>query len=107
MKRFQSVAIASALVLAVGVGVGQAAAFTTSAARHTAVQAKIGKELPSSGAAARIRALGLDGERRGDSGAADDSGGLLTAGHVSHGSIGSVAPGANAAAQIRALGLDD
>jgi hypothetical protein len=107
MKRFQSIALASALVLAVGAGVGQVATAASSAATHTATHGKIGKQLPSSGAAARIRALGLDGEGGGDSRSSDDSGGLVAGGHVSHGSIGSLAPGANAAAQIRALGLDE
>jgi hypothetical protein len=61
--------------------------------------------MPTPGAAARIRALGLDDGEGGVG--SDDGGGLTVGGHASRGTIGNTAPTAGAAGRIAALGLDD
>jgi hypothetical protein len=60
--------------------------------------------MPSAGAAARIRALGLDDD--GGLGS-DDGGGPAIGGHAARGTIGSALPKTGAAARIAALGFDD
>jgi hypothetical protein len=116
LKEVPAVKRSQALVLATTVALGLAALGQTASAavsKHpsappgiTVANGKIGAALPSPGAAARIRTLGLD-DGEGGLGS-DDGGGLLTAGgHAAHGTIGSAAPSATAAARIAALGLDD
>jgi hypothetical protein len=118
VKRSHVLVLATAVGLALAAGVGQAATAATtkrpsSPSRSALARGKIGGALPSAGAAARIRALGLDdgGGLGLDDGAglgSDDGGGGLTGGgHPAHGTIGSAPPTAGAAARIRALGLDD
>jgi hypothetical protein len=78
----------------------------------TLARGKIGSAAPNAGAAARIRALGLDdggGLGSDDAGGlgADDGGGLTSGGRAAHGTIGNALPRTGAAARIAALGLDD
>lgn len=102
--------LATTLGLALAAGLGQAATAAksrqaSSPTRNTLARGKIGTAKPSAGAAARIRALGLDDD--GGLGSDDDGGGRTAGGHAAHGTIGSAGPSANAAARIAALGLDD
>jgi hypothetical protein len=91
-------------VTALALVAGQAAAATSaSPTRPAAAHGTIGRAAPSPGAAARIRALGLDD----DGGPGSDDGGQTFGGRVAHGTIGSAPPGRGAAARILALGLDD
>jgi hypothetical protein len=95
-------------VLAVAAGISGAASGAVSqhaSSAHGLARGKITTAQPRAGAAARIRALGLD-ESGGD-GSSDDGGGLATSAHLAHGTIGGTAPIANAAARIAALGSDD
>lgn len=101
MNRSRALVLATILVLAAAVGQSASAAAKSAVARG-----KIGSALPTKGAAARIRAIGLDDSGAGELGS-DDGGGLGAVGHAAHGTIGSAAPAANAAARIAALGLDD
>jgi hypothetical protein len=97
-----------ALVLAAGFGQAASAAVSKparSAAGITPAQGKIGNARPAPGAAARIRALGLD-DGEGELGS-DDGGRGLAGGHAAHGTIGTAVPSVGAAARIAALGLDD
>jgi hypothetical protein len=110
MKRSYTLVLATTLALALAAGFGQAASAAgskraSSAAGISPVHGKIGTALPTPGAAARIRALGLD-DGEGEVGS-DDGGGGLAGGHAAHGTIGSAAPTVGAAARIAALGLDD
>jgi hypothetical protein len=108
MKRSHALR-AITLALAVAAGIGQAASAGLSEHANSAYalsRGKIGTALPGAGAAARIRALGLD-DGGGELGSDDGGGGLAAGGHPAHGTIGSAAPRANAAARIAALGLDD
>ena len=108
MKRSHAPVLATTLALAVAAGLGQAASAAVSQRASSAqvlARGKIGSALPSKGAAARIRALGLDDD--GGEVGSDDGGGLAARGHAAHGTIGRAAPTANAAARISALGLDD
>jgi hypothetical protein len=100
-------ALVPATALAFALGAGQAAAATSASPTRPAVaHGSIGKAAPSPGAAARIRALGLDDD--GGPGSDDGGdGGLTFGGRVAHGTIGGAVPGRGAAARIRALGLDD
>jgi hypothetical protein len=106
-----------AVALALAAGLGQAALGAMS--KGTAppgvalARGKIGSAAPSAGAAARIRALGLDdggGLGSDDAGGlgADDGGGVMTSGgHAARAMIGNALPRTGAAARIAALGLDD
>ena len=108
MKRSHALVLATTLALAVAAGIGQAASAAVSRharSAHGLARGKIGAAPPSAGAAARIRALGLD-DSGGELGS-DDGTGLAALGHAAHGTIGRAAPTANAAARISALGLDD
>lgn len=116
MKRSHALALAATLTLALAAGLGPAASAATSRhagspVRSTLARGKIGIALPSAGAAARIRALGLDdGEGLGSDGGGvgfDDDGGPTAGGRPSHGTIGSTPPRRGAAARIAALALDD
>jgi hypothetical protein len=111
MKRSHTLVLATILALCFAVSVGPAA--SAAASRHPSsptraplAGGKIGTALPAPGAAARIRALGLD-DGEGGPGSEDDGGGLTAGGRAAHGTIGSAAPGVGAAARIAALGLDD
>jgi hypothetical protein len=89
--------------LALAFGGGQAAAATSAS---PVARGSIGKAAPTPGAAARIRALGLDDD--GGPGSDDGGdGGLSFGGRAAHGTIGSALPSRGAAAKIRALGRDD
>jgi hypothetical protein len=111
MRRSRALVLATTLALGLAASVGQAASAAapkraSTAPRSALARGKIGGALPSPGAAARVRALGLD-DGEGGLGS-DDGGATMTAGgHAAHGMIGSSAPSANAAARIAALGLDD
>jgi len=107
VNRSHALVLATTLVL--GAGLGQAASAAASKhagspSRSTLARGKIGTALPSAGAAARIKALGLDDD--GGFGS-DDGGGLNAGGHAARGTIGSAAPSLGAAARIAALGADD
>jgi hypothetical protein len=109
VKRSHSVVLATTLALCLAAFLGQAASAaaprrTSALPGTTLAQGKIGGALPAPGAAARIRALGLDD---GEGGSDDGGGGLTVGGHASHGTIGNTTPTAGAAARIAALGLDD
>jgi hypothetical protein len=94
-------------VLAVAAGISGAASGAVSqhtSSAHALARGKITTAQPRAGAAARIRALGLDDS--GGDGGSDDDGVLATLGHAAHGTIGRTAPTANAAARIAALGFD-
>jgi hypothetical protein len=107
VKRSHALVLATTLALAAGVGQAAAAASpkrVSSPPRSMLARGKIGSAAPSAGAAARIRALGLDDD--GGPGS-DDEGGLTAGGHAAHGTIGSAGASPNAAARIAALGLDD
>lgn len=110
MKRARALILATTLGLALAAGLGQTATAAdskraSSPARSTLAGGKIGTAKPSAGAAARIRALGLDDD--GGLGSDDDGGGPTAGGQAAHGTIGSAGPRPNAAARIAALGLDD
>jgi hypothetical protein len=110
VKRSHVLALATIVVLVLAAGLGQAASAAvskraSSAAGITPAHGKIGNARPVPGAAARIRALGLD-DGEGELGS-DDGGAGLASGHAAHGTIGSAAPSVGAAARIAALGLDD
>jgi hypothetical protein len=104
MKRFHVLVLAATLGLALLAGLGQAAAAAGFKQAGSLARGRIGNAAPTSGAAARIRALGLD-----DGGdlASDDGEALKAGGRPAHGTIGSALPRAGAAARIAALGLDD
>jgi hypothetical protein len=117
MKRSHAVVLATTLGLLLAAGLGQAATAAaskqaSSPLRGTLARGKIGSAAPSAGAAARIRALGLDdggGLGSDDVGGlgADDGGGLSSGGRAAHGTIGNALPRTGAAARIAALGFDD
>jgi hypothetical protein len=118
MKRSHALVLATTLALALAAALGQTASAavsrqSVSPGRSTLARGKIGTALPSAGAAARIRALGLDDSGGGlgsddGGGLGSDDGGVLTAGgHAAHGTIGSAGPSPHAAGRIAALGLDD
>jgi hypothetical protein len=95
-------------VLAVAAGISGAASGAVSqhaSSAHALARGKITTAQPHAGAAARIRALGLD--ESGSDGSSADDGGPATLGHAAHGTIGRTAQPANAAARIAALGFDD
>jgi hypothetical protein len=111
VKRSHTVGLAIALCLGLAASVDQAASAATSKqagspARGAIGRGKIGSALPTPGAAARIRALGLD-DGGGEAGSSEDDGGFVLGGRAAHGTIGKAAPTANTAARIAALGLDD
>jgi hypothetical protein len=109
VKRAHALVLATVLALTVAACVGQAATAAVAQhvrSTHASARGKIGTALPRAGAAARIRALGLDDDGGGEAGS-DDGGGLATRGHAAHGTIGRAVPRADAAARISALGLDD
>ena len=108
MKRSHTLVLATTLAVGLAASVGHVASAAVSRHPSSPTRAplaggKIGTALPAPGAAARIRALGLDdGEGEGN------DGGVSSAGvHAAHGTIGSTAPSVGAAARIAALGLDD
>ena len=111
MKRSHTLVLATTLAVGLAASVGHVASAAVS--RHPSpptkgplAGGKIGTALPAPGAAARIRALGLDDE--GEGGLGSDDSGVSSAGvHAAHGTIGSTAPSVGAAARIAALGLDD
>jgi hypothetical protein len=110
VKRSHALVLATTLAVAVAAGFGQTASAAVS--KHassevgiTPAHGKIGNARPVPGAAARIRALGLD-DGEGELGS-DDGGGGLAGGRAAHGTIGSAAPTVGAAARIASLGLDD
>jgi hypothetical protein len=110
MKRSHALVLAASLVLVPAAGLGKAASAAVSKqgrspATTTLAAGRIGATLPSPGAAARIRAVGLDDD--GGLGSDDGGGGLASGRRAAHGSIGSALPSTGAAARIRALGLDD
>ena len=94
MTRSHVLVPVAALALAFGGGQAAAATSASPVARGT-----IGRAAPAPGAAARIRALGLDDD--------GGDGGLSFGGRAAHGTIGSALPSRGAAAKIRALGRDD
>jgi hypothetical protein len=109
VKRSHALVLATIVVLVLAAGLGRAASAAVSKNRSYAAgispaHGKIGNARPAPGAAARIRALGLDDDG-GELGS--DDGGALPGSRAAYGTIGSAAPTAGAAARIAALGLDD
>ena len=111
MKRSHAFVLATTVALVLAAGFGHAASAAASKQRSsptgsTVASGKIGTALPRAGAAARIRALGLDDGGGGGLEAGDD-GGRTAGGQAARGTIGSAPPRTGAAGRIVALGLDD
>jgi hypothetical protein len=104
VKRFHFSALATAAVLAGVVGGTAAVGASPHGPTSGISRGTISRALPTPGAAARIRAAGLDD---GPEASSDDGGGLPAGGAAGHGTIGTALPTPGAASRIRALGLDD
>jgi hypothetical protein len=104
MRRSSVGAMSLAVVLVCAAGAATAVGASPRAPSGGIARGTIGSAPPSLGAAARIRALGLDD---GSEAGPDDGGGILGRGLAVPGTIDGAPPRSGASARIRGLGVED